>query len=95
MNPSDRSGSEPSSRFSLGTDVLPIAAVLVGLVLLGTTISIHPKLVVDPLEKERERARVQVERRQFDMILNTGGVLLIGLGVGRALWLRRSKGGVS
>ena len=95
MNPSDRPGSKPSSGFSIGADVLPIAAVLLGLVLLGTTINIHPKLVVDPVEKERERVRVLVERGQFDMILNTGGVLLIGVGVGRALWLRRSKGGVS
>ena len=75
--------------------MLPTAAVLTGLVLLGTTITMHPRLIVDPTEKERERARVVEARERFEMILNTGGVLLIGVGVGRALWLRRSKGGVS
>ncbi len=95
MSLSLRPGSEPSSGFFVGAGVLPIAAVLLGLVLLGTTINIHPRLVVDPAEKERERARVLEQRQQFDMILNTGGAVLIGVGVGRALWLRRSKGGAS
>ena len=74
---------------------MPIAAVLMGLVLLGTTINIHPRLGVDPVEKERERVRALEQREQVELILNTGGALLISVGVGRALWLRRLKGGGS
>ena len=79
--------------WAAGPRVLSIAFILLGLVLLGTTVTIHPRMVLGPAAIAVERTEVIARRDRMHKALNVGGLVLIACGLG--VWLRRSKGGAA
>jgi hypothetical protein len=70
-----------------------VSLILMGLVLLGTTVTMHPRMSLTPAALVLESSEAIDRRDRVQKTLNVGGLAFIACGLG--VWLRRSKGGAS
>ncbi len=81
------------SNGAVGPRVLPVSFILLGLVLLGTTVTMRPRSGLSPAALVVERSEVIARRDRVQKSLNVGGLAFIACGL--FVWVRRSKGGAS